>query len=164
MRIRYLAVLVLLLPPVARVGAQSSWDRYQPRTLASIIAQHQDLVDTTRRSALSFSVTAQTFPTRTDVVFTGQTRPIPADHRTVLRGWARMMGIDTTRVDDYEEEWEFAEDALILWMPVQAETAASMRSSVRAGAKLTVWAQWFGTATRDGQTNWVFPVMRTMEP
>ena len=74
--------------------------------------------------------------------------------------WARSVGIDTTRLDSYQEDWLFREGTLELWLPVQAETAASMREDVHSGDSLDVWVQWFGAVRRDNKTMWVFPVMK----
>lgn len=75
--------------------------------------------------------------------------------------WALGFARDTGLVTAYEEEWKVRAGDLVLWLPVQAETATSMRSFAKKGTRITIWYQWFGAVRRDGVTSWVFPVMRT---
>jgi hypothetical protein len=153
-----LAVLIMARPTPAE--AQGSWDRYAPGSLTAIIQRHIASIDTTSGAVPSFIVSAQTFPTRATLIFGGKTRPIPDDDRRVLVMWARGAQIDTTRVYEYREEWLFLEGSAEHWLPVQEETAESMKGAIAAGDSVTVWAQWFGAVTRSKVTTWVFPVMK----
>jgi hypothetical protein len=153
-------VASLLVRAVPSAHAQSSWDRYKPGSLNAIISRHVGSIDTTRGDIPAFVVSAQTFPTRTTLVFGGQVRPIPPDDLRVLVMWARSAQVDTNRVKEYQEEWLFLEDTVAHWLPVQPGTAASMRSVVSSGDSVQVWVQWFGAITRARRTTWVFPVMQ----
>jgi hypothetical protein len=154
-------VATVVFMATARVAiAQSGWERYAPGKLTSIIDRHRAEIDTSKRNARSFVVSTVGFPTKATLIFAGQTRPIPADHWRLLVMWARGVGIDTTRLAFYREEWLFREDTVEHWLPLQQETAESMRTVVAKGDTVTVWAQWFGAVTRGGRTTWLFPVMR----
>ena len=149
------AILLVTGGPVAQ--AQSTWDRYQPRELREIIEAHAgEFDDNLARVDSTIAVSADDFPSRAWLEYTGLERPFAPDRKSVFRRWLRSMGRDTSRAALYEIEWLFREGEREFWLPMPNEVLSWGRENVQPGERVEVFVLWLGVVTVGGKADWLF--------
>ena len=153
-----LALVLGLLLAAPSVRAQSDVDQFRAGTLNGIARSHlpavQEAAADTSKPGLVF--TYETFPTKAPVRFQGTTRSIRRETRDFIAGWLHTFRGDTTLAAIFTEEWLFRDGDVDYWLPVQTETAESMRRRVRKGDLVWVYTRWIGARVERGQIHWMF--------
>lgn len=148
-----------LRPTPGEVRAKATnWDRYVPRTLQSILDEHSGLP--ARQAATGDSVlglSADAYPTRAELTYTGEERPLSPARRALITGWLHAMGgRDTAIAQRYGAELRFREGERTYWIPVQDAMLPWVHEHLQPGDSATVFVLWMGALTAHGRTEWLF--------
>jgi hypothetical protein len=158
-RSMFLFFALLLLAPTSAVRAQSSWDRYTPGTLASIMAAH----DSTIRASWdggkpSEHFSGDSYPTIATAIYLGQSRPIDRNRLSIIRTWGKSFMRDTAMANDFHREYLFQEGKLRIWLPVQDTVASFFPRELRAGQPVKLFVSWLGAFYEGREVTWAFIV------
>ena len=107
----------------------------------------------------------RTEPTRTEMTFEGEVRPVPAGTALLLRSWFAQYDLDSS-LNTYKEEWLFREGdegGATFWMPMRGDIAAAFRGILKQGDRVTVGALYVGALVSKGEMETTFSIVR-MEP
>lgn len=115
MRIYFLTIPTVLLLGLC-VPAQSDWDTYPLRSVSELVQQEEGLVKQTPRSDIIIS--AQPFPSKTIVTYTGVKRPVDSLSKSFIELWAESRGAPPETVDKLVEEYLFKEKGQDYWIPI----------------------------------------------
>jgi|SRR5438477_5014756 len=148
--------LMIALATSAAAQSTSKWCGYQLRTPGWIIANEAD-TETVRTS--DFIATADPFPSRVPVRFTGAVRSISDDRRLFLKNYfhfRNLQGSDTL----LQHEIQAADrDGDTLWFPIQETMLGDFRSEVAPGDSTTLFLLWAGAfGPKNKVKDWVFLV------
>lgn len=153
------ALVALVL--TARAGsAQSPWDRYEKRTIASVVASE----DTSVREFLDVHpssdvvVSAADFPSRATVEFLDSMRATPPEDMRVLASWVKMLNLPADRTTLFAREVLFKEDSLLLWIPVYDSLIGDLRAEIRPDSLLTLYVTYHGATGSRAAIRWIFTV------
>lgn len=145
-----------VVPSVVR--SQSTWERYQPGTLGSIVTDHNAGIGTacdTVRPCMMIS--AKDFATAAHVTFLGAWRPLAPEAIEHITTWAKTLGIDTTVAASFGQELLVREDTLEYWLPIQRVLVDDFRDEVPTGHGVTLYAIFTGGYLERGDPQvWVF--------
>jgi hypothetical protein len=165
-----LPFLPALLAEVESAGSEEAeedaqWESFKPGAIRDIVEEERAYnARMDQGNAVPdgpvFSLSAWTRPTRATLIFMGKTRPISPQIAELLRSWLGTFGDDVARFT-FDEEWLFREGQTNYWLPVQHDTARSMRPVVKKGDAVTVFFRYAGSYKEGGRESWVFPVMQT---
>ena len=152
-------VLCSLLPTLGR--AQSSWDRYQPGTVAAIMNRERAAILEHFRTGTDSNIviSGADFATRTTAQYQDSMRATPEGDLHLLEGWARAfrVPIDARRL--FVREVLIREDTLVLWLPVQDTVAHVMRQDLHKGDAVLLFVLYLGAyGGRGPDINWVFAI------
>lgn len=156
-----LLALVAVATPIGAQASASSWDRYIPGRLQTVIDAHVTdvLADHSGPPADSVRVlSADDFPTRAQLRFMGEVRPIPPLKRRFLVDWLRFIGKDTATAQLYSREILFREDTTEHWLPVQDGMPEWLRENVRVGEDTEAFVMFLGALRIKGKLEWIFVV------
>lgn len=147
----YLGLALACLATDANAQEVSRWCHYQQMPPDTIIARHYD---PTEAGDLNF--TANGFPSRSQVRFTGRIRSLPEDRRRFLAGYARFRQRPQL-TEHFQHEVEVAVQQSTIWLPIQETMLGDFRTEVPRGDTLTVFLVWAGVQSRrSSQDSWVF--------
>jgi hypothetical protein len=145
--------------PVRIAGAQTNWDRYLPGTLSAIIEKHDSTIRAeSAGKGLSFHLTGDQFPTRTRVIYKGESRPVDSTRLEVVRRWGLAFRRDPSIASDFHREYLFQEGRKLLWLPVQDTVASFFPRELKPGQPVTLYVMWLGAYYRAGAVEWAFIV------
>jgi hypothetical protein len=147
-------VLLMLAPALAQ--AQDGWDKYQSRTLGQIIKQHSAAVDDKARIHLLF--TADVFPSRVKVTYTGELRSISSVRKEFIANWAKTRKVGEELVDLFQEELLFREGTTEYWLPVQKQVVPYFKQELKIGDQVELYLIWIGARREFGVADWIFLV------
>jgi len=140
-----------------RISAQEQWDAYQSRTLGQIVKLHAlELGES--RAQVTFLLTAESFPSKVRVVYTGKSREITPRRREVISEWAKARKVSKEVVDLFEHELLFVEGSKEYWIPVQEQLIPYLRRDVKTGETVELLVIWIGARKEMRQVEWVFLV------
>ena len=134
----------------------SSWDRYQPRTLASIIQNTTDEVNPGSDLLIWVNYGDDT-PSIVKVEYTGEFRELSDIRKTLVRLWIYRYGISEAQAFElFQEEGRFVENGVDFWMPVQSQLIPYMEDELQIGQEVELLVVWPGVVNEDGESVWVF--------
>jgi hypothetical protein len=132
-------------------GDQSKWDKYQPRTIQSIIDAHNEyLADT------DIFLSAESFPSRVTLIFLGKTRPLQDNHAKLVEYWKKMLRINDDLVNVFGTEMLFREGDKELWIAVQKPLLDPLPKEVAVGKPFTAYIIWMGAIKDRSHWEWLF--------
>ena len=139
-----------------RVEAQN-WDRYTAGSLLHIISLH----DSTLRAEGSpghphWALSADQFPTRATLIYTGEHRPLTPEHQGILEKWQKSFQIDSAVLATFVNEYRFQEAGTDLWIPVQRQLEPPLAQEVGPGNSLTALTIFIGGYYAGGTPSWLF--------
>lgn len=153
------AVLIVLLVIPLRLSAQFNYDAYRPGTLQGLIDRNTASVTAdTQPGRPSIAISGHSFPTRVRVIYLGQRRPLVAERRLLLAGWARGIRGDSSIADAYVNEYLFREGDREHWLAVQKVLEPSMAQELKAGDPVALYVAWFGAHHAGAEITWLFSV------
>ncbi len=150
---RLIALALLVIPLTRELAAEpSSWGRYVPQTLQTVIDLHAESV-----TGSDFTFSARDFPSKATVVYTGQQRMLPKRCATFLDMYFKTRQLSSMR-DLYESEILIREGTREHWLPIQKVLVSPLVQEVRPGQRVTIYATWLGVYKEGEIYNWVFAV------
>jgi hypothetical protein len=134
----------------------SSWDRYQPRTLASIIKNTTDEVNPGSDLLIWVNYGDDT-PSIVKVEYTGEFRELSEIRKTLVRMWSHRYGItEAQALVLFQHEGRFVENGVNYWMPVQSHLIPYMEDELQIGQKVELLVVWPGVVNENGESIWIF--------
>nr|NIM50781.1 hypothetical protein [Gemmatimonadales bacterium]NIN11956.1 hypothetical protein [Gemmatimonadales bacterium]NIR03245.1 hypothetical protein [Gemmatimonadales bacterium]NIS66931.1 hypothetical protein [Gemmatimonadales bacterium] len=139
--LRFGSVLVVMTVFVAlSAHAQSSWCRYKERRLQEIVEQHVEHM----QGSDGPSFTADRFPSRVRVIYTGKRRPIPTARRDFIKSYFTQFVRQPQYAELFDDELLFLEGTVQHWLPVQRELVPKLMAEASAGGFVELFAVWLG--------------------
>src|SRR5262245_48894292 len=149
--------LALLTLTTVSANAQDDWGKYEPRTLNQIIEEHSKAaVDEKAQIHLLFS--AELFPSRVKVTYTGEVRKISATRKQFIADWAKTRQLSKDLVALFDEELLFKEGKVEYWLPVQQQVIPYFQKELKVGDSVELYLIWIGARRELGVTDWIFLV------
>jgi hypothetical protein len=111
------------------------------------------------------NIAAVPLPTRTEMTFEGEARPVPPGTALLLRSWFAQHDLDSS-LNNYKEEWLFREGdegGATFWMPIRGDIAAVLRGTLKQGDRVTIGALYVGALVSKGEMETSFSIVR-LEP
>lgn len=161
MRLLLLSLALAALLPAARAAAQEQgfpWHLYTPNTLAAVAREHE--ADATKYPDKGQLVFTAGRPYRVVLVYTGKSRPVPAERKELLKLWAGTYGVGERVVELFEHEYLFKEGGAEHWLPVQGPVTKHFPKELSEGEEVEIYTQFVG-GKRDedsGRPDWLFLV------
>ena len=144
----------------AQQQGPSSWDKYIPRTLQAIMDQNQgllaDMDSTASDPNKEILLTANSFPSTVTLVYRGESRPIPSQHKTLVQYWATMLKRPEDLADVFGTEMLFKEGDKEYWIPVQKPLLPYLPKEIKVGETFVAYVGWVGCIKNDDQWDWLF--------
>jgi Tfp pilus assembly protein PilF len=139
--------------------AQDSWESYKPGTIKQIIQQHEPELVTERGQAKTVSIiSADSFPSRVKVIYTGESRIVSAKKKELIVDWVISFRYKPETADLFESELLFKEGSVEHWLPVQKPVIPYFAQELKKGDEVTLLLVWAGARRDPEQTDWVFLV------
>ena len=145
-------LLAILVFGISNAFGQSAWDAYTPSTFASIIDQSRTDVE-----AADIYFSANSFPSRVRVIWTGKVRTIDTERKAFISQFFKFIRRP-------EGEAIFQKEVLVLehnqehWLPIQESLIAYLYKEVPAGEPILVFSMWMGAAKTARGHEWIFGV------
>jgi hypothetical protein len=122
------------------VNAQSDWNTYQVRTITSLVTQH----DIPKSQKADMVISANPFPSKTKVVFTGRHRPIDVYSKNILKLWAETKNVTAQNLERLKEEISVVENGREFWMPVDSKITPDLLSVLRPNDEVQIYYFFIG--------------------
>jgi len=136
------AVILLSIPLVLCIRAQSDWDTYAPRGISALIEQEQRLVNNSPKSDLVIS--AQPFPAKTVVTYSGSKRPIDELTKFFIKMWAQSRNLPAENANMLAEEGLFKEKEREYWIPILRSIAPYVEKELKPGDEIEIYYFYLG--------------------
>jgi hypothetical protein len=81
---------------------------------------------------------------QTEVVFSGQFRPLTAEKKQFVREWVTKLGYPAESADVFEQEVEVSQAEAHYWMPIQAQLVDKLRAEVDTGSEFRAYVALMG--------------------
>lgn len=95
-----------------------------------------------KKPVASFSYNS--FPTKTIVVFTGESRKTPESTMTLLGLWLTSIGRSKEDAKLFGTEFKFTEAGTDYWLPVQSTLIKHFPTEVKKGDAIMIYVAWVG--------------------
>lgn len=131
----------------------ATWNDYLPRSLESVIEQHQSLA--TESDPL---FTANNFPSRARVIYLGKKRRLPKDRADFVdKYFAHIRGNPDFR-GLFKSEVLVREGGREYWLSIQKELLPALKEEVEAGTEVEIYVTWLGGIRAEGTIEWIFTI------
>ncbi|MGH9948956.1 MAG: hypothetical protein ACRD6X_17425 [Pyrinomonadaceae bacterium] len=84
------------------------------------------------------------YPTKTKVKFTGESRKTSAETLTLLQLWLATIGRSKDEAKLFETEFKFIEDGAVHWLPVQSTLIEHFANEVKKDDDIMIYVAWVG--------------------
>jgi hypothetical protein len=158
----FVIALTTLLPIIClpQQGDQSKWDKYQPRTIQSIIHAHQTFLiesdSTAPNKDKQVVLTAESFPSRVTLVFLGKSRPLHDKRAELVEDWRKMLKISDDLANVFGTEMLFQEGDKEYWIAVQKPLLDPLPKEVAIGRPFVAYIIWMGAIKDGDHWEWLF--------
>ena len=139
---RTLKVLFFLVLFAAGIRGQSNWDTYADRGISELVQQEQVLIKQTPK--VDIIISAQPFPSKTVVTFTGSKRPMDALTKDFVKVWAQSRNLPAENADQLVEEYLFREKKSEYWIPVLKSLAPFFEKELKSGDEIMIYYFYLG--------------------
>jgi hypothetical protein len=157
---RVLAILLWVCTTEVQPQAKNSWEDYKPRTIQTIIDQHQNAheISDPDPSKPYFLLSGDSFPSQVTLVYLGQSREIRGRRKEVLKYWGRMLGDRApANIEDlFGTEMLFQEGENPHWLAVQRPLVEHLRKEVKRGQSFNAFVMWMGGVREQEKWEWLF--------
>jgi hypothetical protein len=154
----FLALLPIGCHP--QQGDQSSWDKYQPRTLQSIIDAHQDGLREFESDPSGYRnrllLSSDSFQSKITLVFLGKSRPLLGKRAELLEYWKKMSKRSDDLISVFGTEMLFKEGDKEIWIAVQKPLLDPLPREVAIGKSFTAYIIWMGAIQDGNHWEWLF--------
>jgi len=128
------------------------FEEYIERTLASVLAVNQPPA----RYFPGLYFSQDSFPARTTVIFTGQSRPLTSAHEGLLEILTQNWNSPTELAGLYPSEYLFTKANLHLWIPVQGLMIPYIEEELTPGQEVTIFTRFAGAVLTEDTPDFVF--------
>jgi molybdopterin converting factor small subunit len=159
--------------------AQSDWNTYPVRPIADIIQTHS--VEASKK--VDLIVSADPFPSKTVVTYTGRHRPVGEYTNYFISLWVQTRNVPPENANMLVEEYLFREKDKEYWMPVHKLLAPHFEKELKEGDEVTIYYFFLGgynekklrekkkdktkedtAGTIEDKVEWVFAVEEFQKP
>ena len=133
---------------------QKDWDNYLVRTLKQVITQHEKLV----LESNGYVFSADTFPSRVDVIYTGKVRKVSAERKKFIVEYFKSRGLEEDIPNLFESELLFKAESVEYWLPVQKQVVPYFSEELKERDKVNLFVIWIGAINKNGSVDWIFLV------
>lgn len=136
------SICVTLFVVAVSVGssAQSDWHTYPVRSMAEIVRAHEG--DAANKAELI--VSADPFPSKTDVTYTGKRRPVNEYTKFFIGVWAETRNLPAQNTAMLAEEYLFKANDREYWMPVDKRLVPYFEKDLKEGDTITIYYFFIG--------------------
>ncbi len=120
--------------------AQSDWHTYPMRSIAEIVQAHSGEVS--KKSDLI--VSADPFPSKTVVTYTGTHRPAGEYSKYFINLWVQTRNVSPENANMLVEEYLFKEKDKEYWVPVVKPLTPFFDKELKAGDEITIYYFFLG--------------------
>jgi len=163
MKMRFvLLIFVIAFGAIAPMWGQSEdhWDRYQCRTLQSIIDLHRDDVQALNSKKKAILLTGDSFPSQVKLVYLGESRPLPAKKGVLLDFWRKMLKEQAPPAEVFATEVLFKEGADEHRIAVQQPLLDALPKELKKGQAVNAYLIWMGAIKVGNRWEWLFAMNR----
>jgi hypothetical protein len=135
-----LCILILILAFAAASFAQNDWHTYPVRSIAELIeatsggpSQKADLI-----------ISANPFPSKTKVTYTGNSRPIGKRTKDFIKLWTETRNVPASNADMMAEEFLFRERGKEYWIPVVKTVVPFLGKELKEGDEVVIYYFFLG--------------------
>jgi len=155
-------VLAIFFLTTLTTNAQGfPWHEYKPRTMGEIIKLNAD-VETRKYEQRQIALSANPLYSQVRVVYTGTSRPISSARKDLLKMWAEMLNIKTSKGSDvtklYENELLFTECGKEYWLPVQKQVIPYFEKELQKDDMVSLFIGRVGGEKVAEKWDWLFLV------
>jgi hypothetical protein len=133
---KYLIIISLLFLSVISAEAQGfPWRDFKVKTISEVI-------DTTRKAVRpddTMFLSANPIMARSEVVFTGKSRPLIENRRAFLKWWTGMLGYGEHYASLYQTEYLYKEGDKEFWLPTETPITKYFDKELKAGDKMILF-------------------------
>jgi hypothetical protein len=156
-RLRLLASLVALVVITCTFApSEDHWEKYQRRTLRSVVDSHHDDIERLNSDKKAMLLTGDSFPSQTELLYLGESRPLPDKQSLLFEFWRKMFKDQAPTPEEFSSEMLFQEGTERRWIAVQKPLIDPLTKEVQKGQRLNAYVIWIG-AIKDGEDwEWLF--------
>jgi hypothetical protein len=133
-RTLFIVSLCAVLFPAA-FGQGFPWESFTQRTLKELT----DLTKKEFRSDDTMYFRTKLLETKSEVTFTGKSRPIDKGASTFLQMWSGMLGFPESYVQKYQREFLYKEGENEYWLPTQEPITKYFDKELKPGDKMMLY-------------------------
>ncbi|HVF45305.1 MAG TPA: hypothetical protein VM936_19925 [Pyrinomonadaceae bacterium] len=137
---RIACAAVILLALSAAASAQSDWDTYPARSIADLISAHSG----EGLPKADIAVSANPFPSKTVITYTGRHRPLGEYKKSFIRLWVETRDVPAGNADMLAEEYLFKEGGKEYWLPVHRQLVPFFDKELKPGDEITAFFFFLG--------------------
>lgn len=153
-----LIVISFLIAPanVCSQDRQSHWDRYEARTLRSIIDTNQEFAKQLNSNKKAMLLTGDNFPSKVRLTYLVDSRPLPAEQKVLLDSYRKSMRPSAPPEDVFTTQVRFEEDPHEYWILVQKPLLDALPKELSRGQTLDAYVMWMGAIKVGKHWEWLF--------
>lgn len=111
------------------------YEIFKPRTLKEVT----NITTKAVRPDDSMFLATNLLESKMLVTFTGKSRPISQEHRTVISVWAGMLGHSKEYSDLYQQEYLYKEGDDEYWLPTEEPITKYFPKELKEGDQITLY-------------------------
>ncbi|HZE64891.1 MAG TPA: hypothetical protein VE056_13490 [Pyrinomonadaceae bacterium] len=160
LRLVLLAFFALTTCASAQGQDEDPWAKYTPDKLSEVIKAH-----TFRNMQNERGVDIGSHPLRARVIYSGKSRPIPSDKKSLIKFWMQSNKYSEEILKMFDKEFLFLEDSREYWLPVQNVLIPHFKEEMHEGESVDLFAAWIGiTFAKPGKRQHVLLVNEFEKP
>jgi hypothetical protein len=132
----FLAITLTAVSLIATLTQGFPWEIFKPRTLPEVIEFTTKAV----RPDDSMFMAQNQYESKVQVVYTGQSRPIPQERKWFISSWFGMLRAEQKALaDHYQLEYLYKEDSKEYWLPTQTAITKYFDKELKPGDKMDLY-------------------------
>jgi hypothetical protein len=137
---RIVYILLLILTLAINSFAQNDWDTYPFRTIDEII----EATSGEPSKSADWIISANPFPSKTKVIYTGKSRPIGKRTKEFIKLWVQTRNVPASNADMLVEEFLFREQDKEYWIPVIKTLVPFFGKELKEGEDIVIYYFFLG--------------------
>lgn len=139
MKLYFSTTLLILILSFGLYG-QTDWHTYPVRSIAELINQHSG----EESSRGDIIISANPFPSKTTVIYTGKSRPISQETKNFISLWTATRNVPPENADMLVEEFLFKEKNKEYWIPVLKKMTPVFKRELKEGDEIIIYYFFLG--------------------
>ena len=149
------AVTISALLGATALAQGFPWEIFKPRTLKEVVSITTKAV----RPDDSMFLAQNQLESKVEVVFTGESRPIPKARKTFIGMWFGMLRSDQKELAElYDREYLYKEGDAEYWLPTSRPITKYFDKELKPGDKMDLYLISIGAYRGDGEIDCVLLV------